>query len=328
MTASKHSWYTLKYLLAAIIVILIGYQIHSAQKQDDIVQGLQQRDWVTNIVYLIVAISLMPINWYLESVKWRILMKPFLNISQIEAIKSVLVGIALGIVTPARIGEYGGRILMTPFAKSKEVVSSTFAGSLAQNLSNIIIGLLLSYFILKDIFDKIFHHPYLFLTVVGLQITLMLGIYFYLSKIMLYASRLSVPIKLKKLFYKAGHIYPKSFNLLNKVFLISFLRYSVYFVQYILILLYLGIKVKEWLIASHVAGIYLIQTLMPLPAFLSVPARGEIAILVWQNVGITPLWALAATYCLWLINLIVPSVIGIIILLKSRKNNPDDEVSI
>jgi len=123
-----------------------------------------------------------------------------------------------------------------------------------------------------------------------------------------------------------SHIYPNDKTLLTEVLIWSILRYAVYFTQYLLLLYYMGIENNFWILSSHVAGIYLIQTLIPLPAFLSVPARGEIAILVWQNVGISPIWALSVTYSLWILNLIIPAIIGVVILLISNKNKKNNEV--
>lgn len=68
---------------------------------------------------------------------------------------------------------------------------------------------------------------------------------------------------------------------------------------------------------SNVSGIYLIQTGIPLPAFLSVFARGELAILVWSSVGIDEMTALVATFGLWLINLIIPALLGLLVLFQT-----------
>jgi hypothetical protein len=106
--------------------------------------------------------------------------------------------------------------------------------------------------------------------------------------------------------------------------LISLVRYGVYFIQYLLVLSSLHIEVKNWEVVSHLASIFLIQTLIPLPAFISVPARGEVAVLVWQNAGIHAAHALTATYTIWFINLIIPALVGLLILIKSVKNQPQN----
>jgi len=114
MKISKRHISYLKYVLAVLILGFLIYQIKTANSQEDIKYILTQKDWTEKIYLLIFVIVLMPVNWFLESLKWKKLMKSFLNISIKDAIKAVLVGVSFGVVTPARLGEYGGRVLMTP----------------------------------------------------------------------------------------------------------------------------------------------------------------------------------------------------------------------
>ena len=53
----------------------------------------------------------MCLNWSIEAIKWRLLIKKMQPITFIEALKGVLSGVAVGTFTPNRIGEFGGRIL-------------------------------------------------------------------------------------------------------------------------------------------------------------------------------------------------------------------------
>ena len=69
-------------------------------------------------------------------------------------------------------------------------------------------------------------------------------------------------------------------------------------------------------LSGGIASIYLIQTGIPLPAFLSILARGELAVLVWSTLGIVELTALMATFILWFVNLIFPSLIGLLIMTR------------
>ncbi|MBK9737214.1 MAG: hypothetical protein IPO92_20605 [Saprospiraceae bacterium] len=109
----------------------------------------RKQSW--NIVYLGICFVLMPINWYLESVKWQTLMSPHTQVPLLRALKTVFAGISLGIVTPARVGEYGGRLLLSDPDYKTEVISATLLGSIAQNLCNVMGGLIFSYFFLKMI---------------------------------------------------------------------------------------------------------------------------------------------------------------------------------
>lgn len=324
MISLKQKASGLKYALFFIAAILMGYQIYTAYGHEESNYLFQNSFSTRNILFISFCLFLVPVNWFLESLKWRILMEPFIKISSGQAFKSILAGLSLGIVTPSRIGEYGGRILMTPYVRSHEVISSTFAGSLAQNITHIMAGILLAFFILKDFWNNLYVQPAFFFSAVCLQACVMLAVYFYFSKITDYMAGQNLPEKLKKIFMRAGDVYPKDVRLLLKIWMISLIRYGVYFIQYLLVLSALHIEVKNWEVVSHLASIFLIQTLIPLPAFISVPARGEVAVLVWQNAGIHAVHALTATYTIWFINLIIPAIFGLVILIKSVKNQPQN----
>ena len=83
---------------------------------------------------------------------------------------------------------------------------------------------------------------------------------------------------------------------------------------------FLGLDHSFSELGGNIAGIYLIQTGIPLPAFLSIFARGEIAVIVWSGLGIDKFIALAATFGLWFINLILPALIGTVILYRTDIN--------
>jgi len=67
-----------------------------------------------------------------------------------------------------------------------------------------------------------------------------------------------------------------------------------------------------------VAIVYLIQSSLPLPAMLSLLARGEIAILVFSMFNVNEISILATTFGLWIINLLLPAFFGLILLWKIR----------
>ncbi len=266
--------------------------------------------------FLILSIMLMPVNWFLESKKWQILMSPHIVLSLNDALKTVLSGIALGIATPARIGEYGGRLLTSDPNHKPQVISATLLGSIAQNLCNVVMGLVFSYYFLKSIFNVTYSDHITFSIAVGLQIGILIFIYYKLPKVAKFVERflkwkyfLKISSKLKSL-----DLY--TVPLLNKIILISLLRYSIYFTQYLLILKFLGVQNDFLELSGGIASIYLIQTGIPLPAFLSILARGELAILVWSSLGIVELTALVATFILWFVNLIFPSLVGLVILTR------------
>jgi uncharacterized membrane protein YbhN (UPF0104 family) len=86
-------------LLAALVAFVDPESIYSTARSAE-------------ILWIAAAIALLPANLYLESAKWRILYRQTSDGGGVaEAVRSVLAGYALGFVTPARLGDYAGRVL-------------------------------------------------------------------------------------------------------------------------------------------------------------------------------------------------------------------------
>jgi len=120
-----------------------------------------------------------------------------------------------------------------------------------------------------------------------------------------------------KLLNKQAHVLSQYDRpILKRVLTLSHLRYLIYCTQYVLILDFLGLELSLLAAFSGVAVIYLLQSGIPLPAMLSVVARGELAIVIWSlftaNVG----GILVATFGLWVINLVFPALLGLLIILN------------
>lgn len=257
---------------------------------------------------------LMPFNWWLESIKWQILMSPFETISRRKSLNTILAGVAAGIVTPARLGEYAGRLITSDPDKKGEVVAATFLGSIAQNLCNITGGLLFSYYFLKNYFHVTYLDSATFFVVILIHIMVLWLIYYQLPKVVTKLGRFE---KLAPYINKVAHINLYSRPILNRVLILSLCRYLVYFGQYFLVMKFLGQSIESISVMANIAMIYLIQTGIPLPAFISVFARGELAVLIWASLSIDALTALTATFILWTVNLIFPSLAGLWIIYKT-----------
>ena len=98
---------------------------------------------------------------------------------------------------------------------------------------------------------------------------------------------------------------------LSWVLLFAFLRYATYTMQYYLMLMYFGVEVPLITGIACIATIFLLQTSIPLPPIMGLLVRGEVALLVWGNFSENELSILSATFSLWVINMILPALIGI-----------------
>lgn len=250
----------------------------------------------------------MPLNWYIETLKWKKGMS-YKALSTRRSFKSILAGTTLALITPARVGEYGGRLLYVDEEDRGQALYSTLVGSIAQNTINVGIGslgvllMIYQYGYLKDL-DAIDIGISLF---IALVIAVLLYVYrrplFRIARRYLPIGSTDVDISISDLF---------------TILLYSFLRYGIYVFQYILVVAALGISSHIGISAMIIASIYFFQSMLPLPALLSVLARSEIAILLWGGVSDDTLGILTATFVLWIINLIIPSICGYLLMVRHR----------
>ena len=248
------------------------------------------------------AILLMPLNWMLESRKWRLLNFNFLSLRKVDSLKAVLAGTYLSLFTPNRIGDMAGRVFLTPPAARKKAATASFYGSVSQLTITILLGSIAAFFIFAEGggFEATLF-ALLLVTIAALVI-----VYFNLEKIS------------KKLF----SILPKKWNVEKsfhtsfdkpvaaKTLLLSFLRYAVFATQFVILLTAFGVELSFAKLYTGIAVIYLVSAVVPTALLGELGIRESVAIFVfgfWTN---EPAGIFAATFALWAINLVVPAIVG------------------
>ena len=309
-----------KAILATGLLWLLWYQLTDKEGAGALFSALTKGITYEGWLWLALCILLMPLNWGLEAYKWKKLMSPHMEGALFSAIKTVLAGITAGLVTPARIGEYAGRLITSDPRHKTEVISATLLGSIGQNLCNIIFGLMFSTWFLRSVFQPGMAGTVIYGAVILAQVIFLVFVYYRLPQVAHWLERLPGPGFKNKYSDRLKTLDLYDTPLLHTVILLSAARYVVYFIQYFAVMQFLGSETGLVESARCISGIFLVQTGIPLPAFLSIFARGELAILVWSAAGISEVVALAATFSLWLINLIIPGLTGLYFLMRADVN--------
>ncbi|MBK8547119.1 MAG: flippase-like domain-containing protein [Saprospiraceae bacterium] len=107
-------------------------------------------DNIKQPLLLISCLLIMPLNWFLEALKWKSVLKPIVRLSLYESFKSIMSGVFIGIFTPARIGEYAGRLINLPENARIPSLGATFYNSIVQNGIHVVLGFGLSYYFIKN----------------------------------------------------------------------------------------------------------------------------------------------------------------------------------
>lgn len=259
-----------------------------------------------NRFYLfIIAILLMPVNWVLETVKWRILLQdvhaPFGKL-----MKGVIAGVTFGFVTPGCSGEFIGRVLYLDDKDKTKVFYLTGIGGIAQTAVTLLAGSLCLNAMQIDVF----------LQGLAMGLALVCTLLYFRFDLL---NRLitSFPFLVRKGLTIPNTEIPST-RLLLRVFGISAARYTVYLVQYVAVFMFFGVSSHALLLAAHNAVLLLVQSFSPLLPLMDISFRGGSALWVYGTVSDNNIAILTAALAIWLINLVLPAVIGYVFIVRKK----------
>jgi len=279
------------------------------------------------------------LNLGIEAQKWRFLIGKFERVSLLKSFKAVLCGVTVSVFTPNRIGEYFGRVFMLRHLHPVKGVLITFIGSMGQLLATIFAGCIgLLFFLPKIVEVFVFPtHPLYWGVAIATLIILGLLVVLYLNfPVLAVFIRRFFPGNHEKLNKYISVFESYSSSELLHVLLISVLRYAVFTVQFILLLLAFEIKIPltDYLIVIPV--IFLVMTVIPTIALSELGIRGGISLYligfyITDATGIFDLASLGiviASTMLWFINLALPAFAGTFFVFnlrffRGKKNHPE-----
>ena len=308
----------IKLLIVILMVWTLHQQVFAKENLTDIWQTFLTHFKFPNLYWLLAVIALVPLNWGFETLKWKELIKSFSQINFGRTYQAILAGVTVSLFTPNRIGEYGGRVLLVEPENNWKAVVATLVGSMSQLMILLTFGLLgATYFSLQFLEAE----PYLlrsifFLGVIG--IGLLFFCFFNIDLVIPIVKRIPFAEKLRPYVKHVQVLRNYSNRILANALFYSMLRYLTYSFQYFLIINFFGIEVPLFTAFAGIATIFLLQTSIPLPPIMGLFARGEFALFVWGFFSQNDIDILAATFCLFTINLTVPALLGLIFILKTN----------
>lgn len=328
----QHKFFVLllKLILVVALGIILYHQIFG--REDLTIQKLgvmlwQQLSWQKAPLLLLVLV-LMPLNWFFETQKWLALMRKIESITFYQALKVVLVGLSFSLFTPNRVGEYGGRVMMVSKGKRLHAVWATIVGISSQWIVLIVGGWwgLMGAFYLNFLPIQ----PTLFsaLILVGAATSILLFfLYFNLKKCVAYSAKFKWTKNWSRKM-SASPFSSYSNKELIQALTYSTIRYFVYSFQYLCLLYFFGFEAALSATFLGVLIVYLLQTGIPLPPSTGLLARGNIALLIFGYISMAnnaPTIILASTFSLWIINVVLPALVGAFFIAKLGWGNKELE---
>jgi hypothetical protein len=264
-------------------------------------------------------------TWGIEAYKWRRLMRTDHPLSFNNAARGVLAGITLSSFTPNRIGEYAGRILFVPHGHRGRGVLLSLAGSFSQVAVTLIAG---AAALLLAPYGRFFiPHTPLWLSP-GLPwlaaggAALAVFLYYRYGWLAALASRLGMRPAYKRVFAGLQLLRP---GLLSRVLWLSLLRYAAFSVQYVLLIRFFGVDLPWWPCLQAVCVVFLALFIIPTFTLTEAATRGAVAVAVFATLTPHASPVALAAIGLWLINLILPAIAGLVPLLAARIGKGPEE---
>lgn len=269
--------------------------------------------------YLSLAILLMPVNWFIEAFKWQLLISFIEKVTFVQAVQSVFTGITMSLFTPNRIGEFFGRLLTLKYANPLKGAFLTITGSVSQLMVTLLMGMLALCFYIPAYYDL--NEPWNSLiygsVVVGaiLVSSVMVMMFLKVSALSGWSKRIVKPgwRKIRDYLRITRRLKRK---LLIKILLLSFTRYMVFSFQFYILLLAFGVSIPILNAFMLISMTYFAMTAIPSIALVDLGIRGSVAIyfigLYFDHQPGVAVSIMAATTAIWILNLAVPALMGIL----------------
>jgi hypothetical protein len=285
-------------------------------------RGSWQEEWDRFVEHLnkgnswifAIVIILAPVNWFIESFKWRVLLQKIEKISFVKIFSSILTGKSFAMITPGKVGDFAGRILYLENKNKLKAIIATFIDNFAHTLVTFAFGL-------AGLVWLNIHYPgtwqLIILIACLLSSLILIYLYFRIELFAIWADkakwlrRVIVAIRILKRYSK---------NDLLILLLLSSVRFCVYSIQFLILINILGASVP-W-----IAGFFLTITMfwmiavVPSILFADLGVRGYIGTLLFiqTSVAANSVSVLAGSYAIWFLNLVLPAVIGSFLILSVR----------
>ncbi|MBQ5857052.1 MAG: flippase-like domain-containing protein [Bacteroidales bacterium] len=263
-----------------------------------------------NIILTLLALLLVPVNIYLEGIKWKFQLKPIENISNWKSFLSIFTGITAGMFFPNRMGNFLGRIFMLEKGDRIKAAMVTIVGGMGQMIATVSIGLIAAIFFVKK-------HLVLLTISVILIVVLLLIMYFNIQFLKYF--QFLIPKKFKektKEYFEIFSLYSKVELL--KILAISFLRYFIYTFQFVILIWAFNIPLTYFKAMIPISLTYILMMIIPFITITEIAVRGSVSILVFEkwliinNISTSyGVMVFSASSLLWIFNIAIPSIIGL-----------------
>jgi hypothetical protein len=292
------TWFrAIKLLLFVGVVLLLAMQLQSVRPSSWRNFGIAQP------IPLVLAITLVLLNIGLAYRKW-VLTLDVLSISANTKTKvhSFFAGVVTGVLTPNMLGNFIGRFYYFERDYRLQITAFTLLSNLGQFLASITFGVVAVFWLDSLI---VWRNERSLLYLLLLVAVVSYGVYYFIDTFL----RL---FKNKKFDGVFRNVLKNAPWYRTKLLALSFARFAVFTLQFSLMLVAYGAD-WSWELIAAIWQVYLLTMLAPSLFLGKIGVKESIALFVLAAFGIDELTVLFASLSVWLINTMLPALVGLII---------------
>ena len=232
-------------------------------------------------------------------------MRPFSHINFKDAWRQVMAGTTTAVGSPARIAEMGGRMALLPKQQRMNAAVMTSLGGIIQSAVIFIGGITILLMVPKV--GEQFKFP---LNLIGVTIVSVVAVI-----LIVLALRFIFPNKFK---YYLSLLRKTNRRTILKSVTWTTLRYFTFIIQLYIWLDLWGLSTPFFAYVSLAAFYFFLITIIPSHILADMGIRGSVALIVFSTLFENSPLVLAAIFCLWSSNVIIPTIIGSFILIRQK----------
>ena len=260
-----------------------------------------------HLVGFLLIVLLMGVNWSFEALKWQWSVRRIETLSFVQALQGVLAGVSMGFLSPVYVGDAAGKIWSLRTTRRAESVGALLVSNGFQFYVSLLMGTLAyTYFLVLSPHQAHWSEWILW----GLlSLSVVTGMW------------LAAQGRVWQVFFSWRWLqgYRHFFQVIReyqsaeiqRIGVLALARYWVFSLQFVLMFLLFGVKLPLLDLIIVVFLIYLAKTVIPAFNFLSdLGVREFSALYFFEAYHLPAAQVVSATLTLWVINILVPVVVG------------------
>ena len=253
---------------------------------------------IKKIIFLLV---LSTFNWFFEILKWQKLVSSIKKISFKDAMQQSLGGLTASLITPNRIGDYGAKAIYFDKPLRKRILLLNLLGNMSQMAVTTIIGCvgLIVFQSRYNIEVDSYRLSRFFIIIIVMIVFASLGLKqsrfkikgFSIDRVLQFIKKLSTKIHIQN-------------------FGLSLIRYAIFSFQFYFLLSLFNTNLDYKTAIVAISSMYLLASIVPSLVIFDVVIKTSAAVFLFDYLGVDAFTILSITTLMWLLNFILPSLIG------------------